>query len=68
MVFSGKLTEPMRAEFRAALAAYAHASADEWTDLAQRTSSPEVVLNVPTNLLDTTTQRRCTPWVTTCKP
>lgn len=42
MVFSGKLADPMRAEFRAALAAYAHASADEWTDLAQRTSSPEV--------------------------
>jgi hypothetical protein len=39
MVFSGKLPEPMGTQFRADLANYANASADEWTNLAHRTSS-----------------------------
>ena len=42
MVFSGKLPEPMGTQFRADLANYANASADEWTNLAHRTSSPAV--------------------------
>jgi len=42
MVFSGKLPEPMGTKFRADLANYANASADEWTNLAHRTSSPAV--------------------------
>ena len=52
MVFSGKLPEPMGTQFRATLANYANASADEWTNLAHRTSSPAVSARAD-NLLTT---------------
>lgn len=42
MVLSGRMAEPMGSQFRTALTDYAQSSADEWANLARRTSSLEV--------------------------